>query len=246
MAEGNRMSAVQQPRWLSPADTLRQIHLVGVFELVVDDIPVALPMKGQRLAAFLALRGRTTRSHLAGALWPDVQHPLGNLRTTIWRINTLAPGLVVVHGGVVDLSPNATVDVHQVMKTARVLLDNGPDPGPDEVAMAVDPSDLLPDWDDEWLLTDRERLRQLRLHMCEAVAERLFRSGRHGLALDAALSALSADPLRESAYRLVIRIHLAEGNLAVAQQAYADCTRVLLREIGVRPSFRFEEFAIHE
>ena len=73
--------------------------------------------------------------------------------------------------------------------------------------------ELLPDWDDDWLEDERERLGQLHLHMLEAQADRLAADDRFGLALDVALAALRIDPFRESAHRTVIRIHLAEGNL---------------------------------
>ena len=96
--------------------------------------------------------------------------------------------------------------------------------------------DLLPDWDDEWLLVDRERLRQLRLHVLESLAGQLAREGRYGMALEAALAALCADAVRESAHRTVIRIHLAEGNLAEAVHAYQRCCAVLARELGTTPT----------
>ena len=57
-----------------------------------------------------------------------------------------------------------------------------------------------------------------------------------GLAMEAALAALRGDALRESAHRAVIRIHLAEGNLAEARHAYEQCCEVLDREIGAAPS----------
>ncbi len=45
---------------------------------------------------FLGLRGPTHRSVIAGTLWPEVpeQQSLGSLRTGIWRINRLVPGLL--------------------------------------------------------------------------------------------------------------------------------------------------------
>jgi DNA-binding SARP family transcriptional activator len=70
----------------------------------------------------------------------------------------------------------------------------------------------------------------------ETVAARLAAEGLFGMALEAALAALRSDPLRESAHRAVIRIHLAEGNLAEAAQAYRQCRALLARELGVEPS----------
>ena len=44
--------------------------------------------------------------------------------------------------------------------------------------------DLLPDWYDDWLMIERERLRQLRVHALEQLAERAMREGRYGHAID--------------------------------------------------------------
>ena len=96
--------------------------------------------------------------------------------------------------------------------------------------------ELLPDWDDGWLHVDRERLRQLRLHVLDAWALQLTEAGDYGLALEVALSALHSDPLRESAHRAVIRVHRAEGNVHEARRAFATCRSVLTQEIGVDPS----------
>lgn len=218
------------------------VSLLGSFELRVDASPVSLPAGTQRLIARLALRGRTGRSRLAGSLWPEtIEHrALASLRTGIWRINQAAPGLVVAAHGQVYLRPDTDVDAQRLVMSARRLLDVGSDLPREELEVSVDDAELLPDWDDEWLATDRERLRQLRLHVFESMAQRLADAGFHGLALESALAAVRADPLRESAYRAVIRIHLAEGNVAEARRAYAECAAVLERDVGVAPSFSID------
>jgi DNA-binding SARP family transcriptional activator len=96
--------------------------------------------------------------------------------------------------------------------------------------------DLLPGWYDDWVLLERERLRQLRMHALEAVARRLGEAGRYGDALQAAYAAMRAEPLRESAHRIVIRLHLAEGNVCEARRAYEQFRVLLADELGVQPS----------
>ena len=39
--------------------------------------------------------------------------------------------------------------------------------------------ELLPDWYDDWVLLERERFRQLRLHALDALCDDLTRAGRH-------------------------------------------------------------------
>lgn len=212
------------------------VALLDGFTLTVDDEVVDLPAGSQRLIALLALGGRTSRSRLAGTLWPETSEnrALASLRTGIWRINHVTNGLVSVRGATVELGSFVDVDVRRLVRAGLAALRDGG--APDDVDPIPDGGELLPDWEDEWLLADRERLRQLRLHVLEAVAGRLSRAGRYGLALEAALTALRADPLRESAHRTIIGIHLAEGNVAEARRALDTCHRTLWREVGVEPS----------
>jgi two-component SAPR family response regulator len=100
--------------------------------------------------------------------------------------------------------------------------------------------DLLPGWYDDWVLLERERLRQLRMHTLDALAEKLGRAGRHGEAVEVAHAAVRADPLRESAHRVLVRLHLAEGNIAEALRTYESYRAVVLEELGMQPSARME------
>ncbi len=98
--------------------------------------------------------------------------------------------------------------------------------------------DLLPDWYDDWVLVERERLRQLRLHALERLAERAIGEARYGQAIDIALTAIQADPLRESAHRMLIRAHAAEGNssLAIGSTASTAGWSASSSSSGRRPS----------
>ena len=100
--------------------------------------------------------------------------------------------------------------------------------------------DLLPDWYDDWVLIERERLRQLRLHALESLAIRRLDAGRYGEAAVAALAAVSIEPLRESAQRVLIRIHLAEGNVGEAVRQYRLYRNLLSDEMGLYPSEQIE------
>lgn len=96
--------------------------------------------------------------------------------------------------------------------------------------------DLLPGWYDDWVLLERERARQLQLHVLEIVANELIGLGRLAAALEFAMRALQMEQLRESAHRLVIRVHLAEGNVCEARRQFECCRRILRNELGVHPS----------
>jgi DNA-binding SARP family transcriptional activator len=63
-----------------------------------------------------------------------------------------------------------------------------------------------------------------------------LRAGNFAGALEAALIALRAEPLRESPHRLLLEIHLAEGNYSKAIYTYHAYRILLRRELGVNPS----------
>ncbi len=209
----------------------------------VEDLPRAV----QRLVAHLCLARRTTRTAAAGRLWPDVPEDRahGSLRSALWRLNRVTPGLVEASGGALRLATDVRVDVRDLTDWAhRVTI---PAAGPGEVAVP-DPAllgDLLPGWYDDWVLLERERLRQLRMQALEAVAVRLASLGRHGEALEAASAAISAEPLRESAHRTVVGVHLAEGNVVEAVRAFEVFRTMLEEELGVPPSERMTRLVQH-
>ncbi len=215
-----------------------RVELLGGFRLTVEDRPVTLPASSQRIISLLALRGRCGRSRLAGSLWPDTTElrALASLRTALWRSNQLVPGVLVSDQQTVDLDDRTVVDVTSLVHLAHDIFDGISQVGPHAPGLGHVEVDLLPDWDDDWLVVDRERVRQLRLHVLEALAAQLAKREMFGFAMEAALAALRIDSLRESAHRAVIRIHLAEGNLAEARNAYEQCCVVLDREIGAGPS----------
>ncbi|MFD4106275.1 BTAD domain-containing putative transcriptional regulator [Streptomyces sp. NPDC058650] len=94
----------------------------------------------------------------------------------------------------------------------------------------------MPRWPDEWLVPERERWDQVRLHALEGLAQRLQREGEYLAALQTALTAAQIDPMRETAQRILIEILLAEGNRACAVKRYHEYRRLLRSELAVEPS----------
>jgi len=203
----------------------------------VNVAPV-LPKAVQRVIAHVSLCGRPTRTAIAGQLWPDVSegHAHGSLRSALWRVHKVAPGLVRVSGDTVSLACDVRVDVHELTEWAHRAMD--PCCGVDDVAGTdLDvPGELLPGWYDDWVLLERERLRQLRMHALEALADKLAAAARYGDAVQAAYAAVRLEPLRESAQRAVVRVHLAEGNIFEAVRAYESFRAMLADEVGAVPS----------
>ena len=103
-------------------------------------------------------------------------------------------------------------------------------------AVAVYAGDLLDGCYDDWLLAQREQLRMRYLEALERLATLLAKRGNHVEATAFAERLIQNDPLNERAYRLLMRLHAASGQLARALQTYHLCSATLERELGVEPS----------
>jgi DNA-binding SARP family transcriptional activator len=108
------------------------------------------------------------------------------------------------------------------------------DLGPNPVSPFVE--DVLPDWNDEWVLVERERFRQARLHALEALCDRFADAGHMLEAIEAGLAAVTADPFRESGHRALIRVHMREGNRSEAIRQYLLFRKILHQELGIEPT----------
>jgi DNA-binding SARP family transcriptional activator len=179
--------------------------------------------------------------YIAGVLWPEVptSRANANLRAGLWRLP--APCRLVVDQSAQDLRlADITVDLRDATALAQRLLDRTRHFAEGDLGSAARmelSADLLPTWyDDDWVLVERERFYQLRLHALEALCDRLITDGRYGEAIDAGLAAVTAEPLRESAHRVLIKAHLAEGNQGEADRQYQLCRHLLRDELGVEPS----------
>jgi DNA-binding SARP family transcriptional activator len=212
------------------------LRLIDGFELRHRGSLLPLTKGSQRILAFLALEDRDVeRDAVAYHLWPDKteERATANLRSALWRIRQQPAALLITTAARVRLHPDVWVDardgVRELLASSAEAILSG------DAAIAMR-GELLPDWYDEWLLVERERLRQLRLHALEDAARRLIASGAYARAIDAGLRAIAVEPLRESAHELVITAHIAEGNTCEARRQYERLVTVLNHDLGVEPS----------
>jgi DNA-binding SARP family transcriptional activator len=230
----------QNTEHTSPPAPEFRVCLLPSWRLIRDEVEVEVSGTARRLIALITLVGSRNRSYLAGTLWPERSdaQAQANLRSTLSRLLARNLGVVRVSRDVLALAPHVTVDVHDVVRSAEDMLYGEPDtpPTPEQILRLLRADDLLTGWYDEWVVTARERLRQLRLHALEAVSARLADAGRHVEALDAALVCADIAPLRESAHRAVIRVHLLERNYTEAVRQFQRYRELLVAELGIEPS----------
>jgi DNA-binding SARP family transcriptional activator len=216
------------------------LHLLGGPRMVSRGRPIGLPEGSKRLVAYVALHGRRVeRRCLAQALWPEVdQHrAAGNLRSAMWRLRGCRVRVLQADPTTVRLHRDVRVDVDDVCSWAERVVAGRAGRRDLEVAPTLlDALDLLPGWYDDWVDDQRERLRRTLLQAIDALASVLVRQNRCADAVDAALAAVSIEPLRESAQRALIEAHIAEGNRCEAWRTFAAYDRMLVRELGIHPS----------
>lgn len=227
-----------------PPPSLR-LSLLGGFGLDFDGESVALSSPAQRLLALLAITYRrrpASRTTLAERLWADASpaQAASNLRSVLWRLPR-PRGRMLVRSEATCLRLVADLDVD--LWTGEAMAD--------ELCTAQSPvgtgdlgilaADLLPDWGDDWLTVERESYRQKRLHALERYSAVLREQGRFVDALLAGLTAVQSEPLRETAHRRVIEVHMAEGNYAEALRQYRGYERLMSDELGLPPSPAIDE-----
>jgi DNA-binding SARP family transcriptional activator len=225
------------------------LSLVNGFELRNNDQTVWLPLNCQRLVAFLALRDRPIqRLYVAGTMWPEAseRRAAANLRSSLWRLNRLHCQVVDAIGPLLRLAANVAVDFRMVTNLANLVLEGRITPSTADLASIATYGELLPDWyDADWVVIERERFRQLRLHALELLCQSFVEARKFAHAVQAALAAVHAEPLRESAHRRLIQAHIAEGNPVEALRQYSSYRRLLQNELGLTPSLQMEDL-VHD
>jgi DNA-binding SARP family transcriptional activator len=211
------------------------IRLLGGFGLSGPQGRIEVPPAGQRLVAYLAIQGHAVRrGAVAAAIWPDVDEARAraNLRSTVCRLGALAP-VVEASAASLSIAADALVDVDDLQREVAAARWGeprvpGPRPGFD--------LELLPGWEEEWVALERERVRQLALHLLDDVVSSSVQEGRHGDGVDAALRAIRLDPWRESSHAGLLRALLAGGNRAAAIAHFRRFAAQMREELGLPPS----------
>src|SRR5260221_10635381 len=210
-----------------------RIRLLGELDLRSDGVPLP-PLESARagsLLAYLLLHRAAPqpRQHLAFLLWPDSTEPQArtNLRHVLHNLRRALPEC----DRFLDIQPRTL----QWQTDALFWLDVAafeeclarPSPavpggaaggGLTGLREAVElyTEDLLTTCYDEWLLGERERLRQRYLAALDQLVANLAALGDHSPAILYAERLLRHDPLHEETYRRLMRLHDVSGDRARA------------------------------
>lgn len=222
-----------EPQW--------DLVLLGEWRLCHGERSVEVAPRQQRLIAVLGLYGDRSRMILSDLLWGDrnESQAMGSLRASVWQIRQKLPGVLEDDNGRLGLAAHVDVDIHALYRGVDGISERTDERELLRLLDLLEHAVLLPTWSEQWVVAQRERLQQVRLKGFEALAHQFI--VRHALpsACAAAQAAVDADPMRETAQRLLAQTHIANGDLERAVQVYRHFRSSCLREFGLEPSERF-------
>jgi len=241
--------SVSSPRAAPPAD--------GLWVRLLGDVAVSLPdgtamavdsARARALVTYLVLHrdAPQPRQKLAFLLWPDSSESQSrtNLRHLLHTLRRSAPAiasLLEVTPGAIAWRPDrpCRVDVIEFEAALDEADADGTAParalGRRQEAIDLYRGDLLADAYDDWVLAERDRLRQRLLTALQRVAAHWAAVGAVDDANHAARALWRCDPLREDTYRFLIELSTSAGDRAGAVRWFHECTATLQRELGVEP-----------
>jgi DNA-binding SARP family transcriptional activator/predicted ATPase len=226
------------------ASGMLQIRLLGEFD-VRDAAQRVRGLESGRLQSLLGYLllhrdAPQARQRVAFLLWPDSSEGQArtNLRQLLHHLRARIPDAdryLELTPGSVQWRPDSsfTLDVAEFERAA--------DRNAWADALAAYGGDLLPGCDDEWVLAERERLRQRYLTVLERLSADAEALGDEHGAIRYAESLLREDPLREGTYRQLMRIFARRGERGRALQTYHSCASVLERELDVAPAHETQQ-----
>ena len=221
------------------------LTLLGGFQAQVDDgRALGLSIKkAQALLAYLANPAGKAhqRDKLAALLWGDMREPQARagLRQVLFALRRALDdqGVLRIEGETIALDPDLVAsDVADFDRC--VTLANPADlqraaelyQGDFLEGMSVEESAF-----EEWLLSERLRLRELALEALARLLAHQRDSGTIEPAVHTALKLLALDPLQEAVHRTLMRLYGEIGRRGAALRQYQLCVDILARELRAEP-----------
>lgn len=216
------------------------LSVLGGFRLSINDRLVSMAMREMRVLALLAVQGPSPRDFISGTLWPDTtqERAAASLRVAVHTIRQTVPDLLDVHRCAIDLRPEVTTD----LTLLRDCLSGAASNSWNDRAAALrvlSRGELLPGWRDDWVVHERERLRQRRIRALAALAQSCLDAQDGQTALAAARAAERIEPLRERTQRLAVQALMMLGRPEEARELHGRFVALLNRELGIGPSDQF-------
>src|SRR5438105_8712057 len=228
------------------------IRLLGDFSLIYNDRQVTSlnTTRLQSLFAYLVLHRDVPqqRQHLAFLFWPDTteSQARNNLRQLLHQLRQALPAVeqflsadahllhwhpvTPCHLDVAEFEQTLTLADETARRNDQHALQDAL-----EQADSLYRGELLPGCYDEWILPERDRLRQGHLQVLEQLLRLFEVQGDTVTAIRYAQRLIGLDPLSEDLSRRFMRLFTLNNDRASALRVYHTCVTTLQRELGVEP-----------
>jgi predicted ATPase/DNA-binding SARP family transcriptional activator len=228
-----------------------QVLLLGSFHLMDEKGTVTIdsPIQQSFLTYLLLHRDAPqSRQSISFCLWPDSSEAQAqaNLRTLLVRLRRVWPKIEQF----VEITPrtlqwkskyNFSLDVADFEDAASHVKNPGMDIDRKtartdlEKAVHLYRGDLLPACYEDWIMPDRERLRQAFVRTIQKLIDLLDKQHDFASAISHINFLLKLDPLDETTYQAAMRLHALRGDQAGVVRTFEICTAVLRQELNVEP-----------
>lgn len=223
--------------------TTLDISLLGAFRVSYGGVPLtALDSARVRwLLARLVLHAGVPqpRETLTFLLWPDSGEAQArtNLRNIVHKLRRALPDadrFVSLDGHALLWMPDApyALDVAEFECAARTARTRARL----DLAMELYRGDLLPEFGDGWIESERDRLREELSRLLEVGVSLTEGERDYAAALGYARRLVDHEPLREAGYAHLMRLEALRGDRAGVARAYHRCASALQRELGLEPT----------
>lgn len=227
-------------------------NFLGGFSLTYSDQSVVgiNTVRLQSLLAYLVLHADTPqpRQHVAFLLWPDTSesNARNNLRQFLHQLRQALPDPDRFLSADVNMvcwhqDEHQSIDIRNfehALSRATAADQHADRAGVQnwlKETLAIYRGDLLPGCYDEWIVPERDRLRQLYLTAHHQLVHVLELQRDYAAALQIAQALLRLDLLDESAYVTLMRLHDLNHDRPAARRVYRTAVETLQRELGIEP-----------
>lgn len=232
--------------------TSLEVRLLGEFAVVRNGVPLERlnTPRLQALMAYLLLHRDTQllRRQLAFAFWPDSSEAQAqnNLRQLLHALRGAWPdaeSYITIESRTLHWRRGVSLqfDVDVFSELVHTIDDTDPERAPDTLRdagallLALYHGDLLPGCYDEWIVPERERLRDAFLQSLEQLIRQSEARHDYVTAIHYARRLVRTDPINEGAHRALMRLLVLAGDESGELVAFRECVALLRRELGIAP-----------
>lgn len=243
----------------SPSDVTHDIEafFFGTFQATIAGRPIChwASRKGKSIWAFLLYNDSKPifRESLLEMFWPKVfpESARNCLNVTIHHIRQRIQGtgiqkdVVLFSNDCYLINPELRIstDVKRFLshwnRSRFLQSDNRPGPAVNELELAASiyQGDFIQDEVcEEWVLPQREKLREIYLEVLENLSRIYSLNGKPKTAIELCRSILEKDDCREKVHRRLMLCYHRLGNRDQALRQFHKCSKILKRELDVNPS----------